>query len=73
MSSQAYLEAFYKFCSNLGGTTADTMCPILEVSVCSVYRVKTNTHTHTHTAGGERLSELKSETPARHFTNSSTN
>lgn len=29
---QAYLEAFYKFCSNLGGTTADTMCPILEVS-----------------------------------------
>lgn len=31
--SQAYLEAFYKFCSNLGGTTADTMCPILEVSL----------------------------------------
>ncbi|KAI3376868.1 hypothetical protein L3Q82_000120 [Scortum barcoo] len=30
VSSQAYLEAFYKFCSNLGGTTADTMCPILE-------------------------------------------
>lgn len=29
---QAYLEAFYKFCTNLGGTTADTMCPILEVS-----------------------------------------
>uniref|UniRef100_A0A669BAP2 V-type proton ATPase subunit n=2 Tax=Oreochromis TaxID=8139 RepID=A0A669BAP2_ORENI len=27
---KAYLEAFYKFCSNLGGTTADTMCPILE-------------------------------------------
>uniref|UniRef100_A0A671QDU6 V-type proton ATPase subunit n=1 Tax=Sinocyclocheilus anshuiensis TaxID=1608454 RepID=A0A671QDU6_9TELE len=27
---QAYLEAFYKFCSSLGGTTADTMCPILE-------------------------------------------
>lgn len=33
MTSQAYLEAFYKFCSNLGGTTADTMCPILEVSL----------------------------------------
>lgn len=32
-SCQAYLEAFYKFCSNLGGTTADTMCPILEVSL----------------------------------------
>lgn len=32
-TSQAYLEAFYKFCSNLGGTTADTMCPILEVSL----------------------------------------
>lgn len=31
LSRQAYLEAFYKFCSNLGGTTADTMCPILEV------------------------------------------
>ncbi|KAM3626074.1 uncharacterized protein V6R79_022124 [Siganus canaliculatus] len=27
---KAYLEAFYRFCSNLGGTTADTMCPILE-------------------------------------------
>ncbi|KAI2662586.1 V-type proton ATPase subunit d 1 [Labeo rohita] len=24
------LEAFYKFCTSLGGTTADTMCPILE-------------------------------------------
>ncbi|MBN3321050.1 VA0D1 ATPase, partial [Atractosteus spatula] len=27
---KAYLESFYKFCSTLGGTTADTMCPILE-------------------------------------------
>uniref|UniRef100_A0A673ME33 V-type proton ATPase subunit n=1 Tax=Sinocyclocheilus rhinocerous TaxID=307959 RepID=A0A673ME33_9TELE len=27
---KAYLEAFYKFCNSLGGTTADTMCPILE-------------------------------------------
>uniref|UniRef100_A0A8C9VGR9 V-type proton ATPase subunit n=1 Tax=Scleropages formosus TaxID=113540 RepID=A0A8C9VGR9_SCLFO len=27
---KAYLESFYKFCSSLGGTTADTMCPILE-------------------------------------------
>uniref|UniRef100_A0A673YH68 V-type proton ATPase subunit n=1 Tax=Salmo trutta TaxID=8032 RepID=A0A673YH68_SALTR len=27
---KAYLEAFYKFCSTLGGTTGDTMCPILE-------------------------------------------
>uniref|UniRef100_A0A673M808 V-type proton ATPase subunit n=1 Tax=Sinocyclocheilus rhinocerous TaxID=307959 RepID=A0A673M808_9TELE len=27
---KAYLEAFYKFCTSLGGTTADTMCPILE-------------------------------------------
>ncbi|KAM6950294.1 V-type proton ATPase subunit d 1-like [Lycodopsis pacificus] len=30
---KAYLEGFYKFCSNLGGTTADTMCPILEVKL----------------------------------------
>lgn len=29
---QAYLESFYKFCTLLGGTTADAMCPILEVS-----------------------------------------
>ncbi|XP_043835269.1 V-type proton ATPase subunit d 1-like [Dromiciops gliroides] len=27
---KAYLEAFYKFCASLGGTTADAMCPILE-------------------------------------------
>lgn len=33
LTFQAYLEAFYKFCSSLGGTTADTMCPILEVSL----------------------------------------
>lgn len=39
MSSQAYLEAFYKFCSNLGGTTADTMCPILEVGLCSACKM----------------------------------
>lgn len=31
-SVQAYLESFYKFCTLLGGTTADAMCPILEVS-----------------------------------------
>ena len=31
---KAYLESFYKFCTLLGGTTADAMCPILEVSVC---------------------------------------
>lgn len=35
---QAYLEAFYKFCSSLGGTTADTMCPILEVSNTSAMK-----------------------------------
>lgn len=28
---KAYLEAFYKFCKDLGGTTADTMCEILAV------------------------------------------
>lgn len=28
---KAYLEAFYKFCKELGGTTADTMCEILAV------------------------------------------
>ncbi|XP_051821475.1 V-type proton ATPase subunit d 1-like [Antechinus flavipes] len=27
---KAYLEAFYKLCSTLGGITAATMCPILE-------------------------------------------
>uniref|UniRef100_A0A8D8PU72 V-type proton ATPase subunit d n=1 Tax=Cacopsylla melanoneura TaxID=428564 RepID=A0A8D8PU72_9HEMI len=26
---KAYLEAFYDFCKNLGGTTADAMCEIL--------------------------------------------
>uniref|UniRef100_A0A2I2ZQT3 V-type proton ATPase subunit n=1 Tax=Gorilla gorilla gorilla TaxID=9595 RepID=A0A2I2ZQT3_GORGO len=31
---KAYLESFYKFCTLLGGTTADAMCPILEVSAC---------------------------------------
>jgi len=30
---QAYLESFYKFCKALGGTTADAMCPILEVGL----------------------------------------
>ena len=30
---QAYLESFYKFCKVLGGTTADAMCPILEVGL----------------------------------------
>ncbi|XP_015774043.1 PREDICTED: V-type proton ATPase subunit d-like [Acropora digitifera] len=29
---KAYLEGFYKFCEDLGGTTADVMCPILQVS-----------------------------------------
>lgn len=28
---KAYLEAFYKFCKDIGGTTADTMCEILAV------------------------------------------
>lgn len=32
---KAYLEAFYKFCKELGGTTADTMCEILAVRYCS--------------------------------------
>ncbi|KAM7441241.1 hypothetical protein ABFA07_009648 [Porites harrisoni] len=27
---KAYLEGFYKFCEDLGGTTADVMCPILQ-------------------------------------------
>jgi V-type H+-transporting ATPase subunit d len=31
---KAYLEAFYAFCKNLGGTTADTMCEILAVREC---------------------------------------
>lgn len=28
---KAYLEAFYRFCKKIGGTTADTMCEILAV------------------------------------------
>lgn len=30
---KAYLEAFYGFCKEIGGTTADCMCEILTVSV----------------------------------------
>lgn len=30
---KAYLEAFFQFCKNLGGTTADVMCEILAVSI----------------------------------------
>jgi V-type H+-transporting ATPase subunit d len=29
---KAYLEAFYEFCKQIGGTTADVMCEILAVS-----------------------------------------
>lgn len=29
---KAYLEAFYSFCKEIGGTTADVMCEILAVS-----------------------------------------
>lgn len=32
---KAYLEAFYEFCKNIGGTTADVMCEILAVSFFS--------------------------------------
>ena len=28
---QAYLGNFYKFCEDLGGVTAEVMCPILQV------------------------------------------
>lgn len=38
---KAYLEAFYKFCKDLGGTTADTMCEILAVR----YFTRNNTAT----------------------------
>lgn len=30
---KAYLEAFYDFCKEIGGTTADCMCEILAVSI----------------------------------------
>lgn len=30
---KAYLEAFYEFCKNMGGSTADVMCEILAVSI----------------------------------------
>lgn len=29
--TQAYLEDFHRYCKELGGTTADVMCPLLEV------------------------------------------
>jgi len=29
---KAYLEAFYEFCENMGGETAEVMCEILSVS-----------------------------------------
>lgn len=29
---KAYLESFYQYCKNLGGTTAEVMCEILAVS-----------------------------------------
>ncbi len=31
---KAYLEAFYKLCEDIGGSTADVMCKILGVSLC---------------------------------------
>lgn len=36
---KAYLEAFYEFCKEIGGTTADCMCEILAVStaILSLY------------------------------------
>lgn len=33
---KAYLEAFYSFCKEIGGTTADCMCEILAVSMTFV-------------------------------------
>lgn len=33
---KAYLEAFYNFCKNMGGATADVMCEILAVSISKV-------------------------------------
>lgn len=32
---KAYLEAFYDFCKNIGGSTADVMCEIL--AVCNLF------------------------------------
>ena len=29
--TQAYLEDFHRYCKELGGTTAEVMCPLLEV------------------------------------------
>lgn len=36
---KAYLEAFYKFCKDIGGTTADTMCEILAVRILYNYGI----------------------------------
>ena len=33
---KAYLEAFYKFCDELGGATADVMCTILGVKLSTL-------------------------------------
>lgn len=35
---KAYLEAFYKFCKEIGGATADVMCNIL--GVCRINPVR---------------------------------
>nr|KAF6409039.1 ATPase H+ transporting V0 subunit d1 [Rousettus aegyptiacus] len=43
---KAYLESFYKFCTLLGGTTADAMCPILENCL------KRTVQSSFHTVGG---------------------
>ena len=37
---QAYLEDFYKFCQELGGTTADVMSQILQVRMTSYWAIK---------------------------------
>jgi hypothetical protein len=47
---KAYLEAFFNFCKELGGTTADVMCEILAVSnIWQPY------------VGGERTAEMREQ------------
>lgn len=36
---KAYLEAFYEFCKNIGGTTADVMCEILQVRMKIILKI----------------------------------
>ena len=43
---KAYLEAFYKFCQELGGSTAEVMCEILGKLACLPANCRITTKAH---------------------------